>query len=850
MDDFDLGRSELAGSLITMEFGTGARINQLWAADPNNPDGEEFQFVCAPMPMGDEQTEDYFPGTIMLGARMHPEDPWILSRNSRVANLRENAEDNEVVFDYEFAFLDEIGASGRFYEVPGTLAYVAWDLTLENRSRRSVEIGELAFPFALNNVLEGYPLTDKGMQELWANRVLLHKHIGGAASYLFAQRLSARPPGMIILPGVGTGWEFYNYVPSSLHTPFHWEGVPVMYVHSRAVIEREGWGEWFAGHTSTILEPGESRNYQTLFVPAERNKQDHVSSSLAMLGKPAMRLYPGAVSPVDVGISVEVAGVTPTRFYSDVEVETETDSDDEGGFCFVRPKAPGPVRLGFEDTREQVSEAFLLFTPPIEDLITARARYVLEHQFVGDAKSPLYGAFLAVDNGSSMTVEPYGSEYAVESSLSEALFLAEKNVRRPVTAQISALDVFLERFLEDRLRNPGTGEVASYLPADGIVGVSYGRRKLYPVVVALYESMARVSAAFGAARSPEEYLAAARDTALRLFALGPMPPTGIPMMPSLSRLEEALRDHGMDASALRTTLNDRARQLARRRYPFASSTGWSMAGFEEALWAAQRLGETDAIDRILRCLVAGKSLSPAWWWYGSDKYWAENINETEQPNLEDRGELCLGPTSVANSLLLLQAMEREGADVPEPYARAAFGGAMGIWALIREDGAGSAGYCPDSASAHYGMSWITGTLGQSLYRYLRSVSALLLAGPGGATTFGCQVDTEQGDDGDTFVLRTWDGVGRRVVVREMAVDVEASAGVIREVRFDGRKRWLRVVLQNPSEGTVSAVLAVRGLWGREALFGSTVLSLDRGAFRATLDLPPGEVRRFEFRVQG
>lgn len=84
MDDFGIERPELNGTLISMEFGPGGRIQQLWASDPISPEEhEEFQFVAPPVSMAEEVAEDYYPGTILIGMRNTPEDPWILSRNSR-----------------------------------------------------------------------------------------------------------------------------------------------------------------------------------------------------------------------------------------------------------------------------------------------------------------------------------------------------------------------------------------------------------------------------------------------------------------------------------------------------------------------------------------------------------------------------------------------------------------------------------------------------------------------------------------------------------------------------------------------------------------------------------------------
>src|SRR5207248_1485401 len=133
-------------------------------------------------------------------------------------------------FEYEFALLPEIKATGRFYEVPGPVPQVIWNLNLVNAGRISLEIGELGFPFALNNVYEGFDRSDRGIEALYHDRVYIHPFIGGAASYLFAQRLCAEPPGLLITPGQDTSWEFVHHVPASLTTPFRWEGVPVAYV--------------------------------------------------------------------------------------------------------------------------------------------------------------------------------------------------------------------------------------------------------------------------------------------------------------------------------------------------------------------------------------------------------------------------------------------------------------------------------------------------------------------------------------------------------------------------------------------------------------------------------------------
>ncbi|HEY0866074.1 MAG TPA: DUF5695 domain-containing protein, partial [Fimbriimonas sp.] len=799
-----------------------------------------------------EFTEDYLPGTIMLGARTSPDDPWIVSRNAD-ARVLEVEEDVHAAFEYELAFLEDIQATGRFYEIPGPLPQICWDVSLRNRSRRSIEIGELAFPFALNNVYEGFPRSEKGLQELWNDRIYIHKFIGGAASYLFGQRLTGRPPGLLIFPGDDTRWEFYNHVPASLHTPYRWEGIPVVYVHSRAAIEREGWGEWFLGHTSLVLEPGETRVYQTRFAPAERDRQDNVSAALQACGKPAIKLFPAAVAPSDIGIALEVTGATPTRFFTDVECDLETDADEEGGFCFVRPSHPGPIRLMFEDTKDRLSEAHLLFTEPIADLINARARWILENQFTRDGS--LTGAILPSDNTTGNTILPYSSEFAIESSLSDALFLAEKNTLYPSTDEVQAVDAYLESFVDRLLRNPADGTVGSFLAGERSTAINSGRPVPYLLTALTYQSMARVASSYGETkRSRQRYLRLAAETLISMFRQASFPnPTGVgvPLMSYVPSVVDDLEaaDLVEEAAVLVSAFRQRERETGRRRYPSPGETLWHTVGYEESFWAALRRGDGEAMERAIRCAYASRSLAPSWWWYGSDKAWSEMPFGIEQPSIEDKGEICFGRSTVPNSLMMLGTLDRDLQDVSETYLRMAFGGLMGVWSLVRPDGAGSMGYCPDAASRQFGMSWYTGDLGLSLFQYLKRITCFVLPQPGiGLSTFGCVLEVDSEGDGDVFIVRPWDGVGRRIVLRHIGFEATTDAGTITEVRLDALKREAAVSIHNPASKQQSAKLAVRGMWGRRLSANGGEIHVQDGGFVVPVSLPANETVRVDLRV--
>jgi len=843
MDEFGIDRPELTGTLISMEFGAGGRIGQMWVANPNLPDeNEEFQFVLSPINMGDEIVEDYYPGTILLGARNHPEDPWIVSRNAMARQIDDEEDPSKVTFEYEFSFLEEIEAIGKFYERPGVVPQICWDLTLTNKGRATIEIGELGFPFALNNLFEGYPLTDTGIAEMYKDRVYVHKFIGGAASYLFAQRMNAEAPGLLIFPGDDTKWEFYNHVPASLNTPFRWEGIPVVYIHSRAAIEREEWREWFNDHSTLILEPNESRTYQMRFVPTERDRFDSVNPVLAACGQPAIRLLPGAVVPADVGVAVEVVGATPTRFFTDTEAELETDSDEEGGFCFVKPDGAGAVNLSFEDTKGRESNTHLLFVEPIEKLIQARASWIVDHQINDAPGTNLHGAILPADIHTTerlTAIDDYLGPFGVESSLADAMFLAEKNTIYPVMHEIKVLEKYIEQFVLDDLQNPADASVGSTFADEKSVAMNTGRAQVYVLATNLYLAMADL-VDLGLAED-RDYVEMASRTwhAFHLYASTPHKLSEALLITEV-RTRKDLSGSGtrIRGATIQPILDDKA-------FPYYGESSWSTRSFREVF---QLVMGHSRREEAIRLAYAARSLSPSWWWYASDKRFLEE-QEAPHPAMVDKGEMCLGPTTVVNSLMFFHMLDRDYISLPDSYLRLAFGGMLGIWALVRADGAGSMGFCPDAASKQFGMSALTGDIGISLFAYLRNVGSYVLpTRTAGVLTFGCHFEMDSEADRDLFTVRPWDGVGRKIVVRQLGLEVRTSFGTIRELKFDSRKRWIRLIVHNPAHRGMEATLFVKGMWGLKVEFDGQTAESEKGSFTIPLTLKDRETREIELRV--
>jgi len=851
MERFEDERPELTGSLISIEFGPGGRIQQLWASDPALPEeGEDFQFILPPLQFGEEVADDYFPGSILIGARTDPEEPWVLSRN-RTAQYAFPMDSDDfdpavVAYEYEFPLLQEIRASGRFYEIAGPIPQIAWDVEIVNRGRVSVEIGELGFPLAFNNFYDGFGWTDDQLTKLWQGRVYIHKFIGGAASWLFAERMTAETPGLLAFPGTDTSWEFYNHVPSSLNTPYQWEGIPVVYAHSKATIEREEWPGWMNEHTSLILEPGDRRVFQMRFAPCESDKQDGVSLTLAACGRPTVKLLPSAVAPLDVGIALEVTGVAPKKFFVSREAQIEVDSDDVSGFCFVKPTEPGPLQVSFADQHGKMCHVHLMFTDPLRNLIQRRADWIASHQVEDNPGSPLHHAVLLTNIATEARVtEPqeYAESSGIECSLADALFLAEKNTIYPVRDQIKILDDYIRDFLQDDVQNPSSFAVASVLNDGTGLGSYFGRPLGYPHVFNLYHAMYRIASTYGeTALKPRDYLRMACRTALAMFKNGwrlYVRTVGVLGYARIYDLVADLRKQGMteEADQLATSVDFKARELVKLKYPFAGETVMDTSGLEEVFSAARYLADDDHLERTVRCAFATRSLAPSWWWYGADKRSWDGADSTPVRALVDRGEACLSHTTIPNSLIFFGMMDRDYLALPDAYMRMAFGGMLGPWALVRRDGAASMCYCPDLSSKQAGFNVYTGASGLGYFHYLRSVGAYVLPNRDqGIFTFGCHFENDHG----FHVVRPWDGVGRRIILRQFDAEFELTFGCFHELRLDERKRSFSAQIVNPSDKDVKADLRVKGLWGNTILVQNRNYDAVDGEVQFPVTLPAGQ----------
>jgi hypothetical protein len=860
MDPFEDQRAELAGNLFSLEFGPGGRISQFWLSDPTLPDeGEEFQFVLPPLNFGEEIVEDYYPGTILLGARLGPEEPWVLSRNTDAQYLfdfeNESFDPGVASFQYEFSLLEEISATGRFKEESTPYPQVVWDIEIHNEGKQSIEIGELGFPMAFNNSYDGFNWDDEQLKKLWRSRLYIHKYIGGAASWLYAQRMNNESPGLLVFPGNDGGWEFYNHVRSSLNTPYQWEGIPVVYAHSRATIEREKWPNWMNEHTSLVLEPGDRRRYQLRFAPVQSDRSESLNQVLAACGRPAIRLLPGAVAPRDVGIAVEIAGASPKGVSLSDKAQVEIDTDDDSGFCYLRPDGTGTLKATIHDTQGRNSQLHLSFIEPVEKLIQKRAAYIAEKQVCRDEQSPLNHAILLTNIGKGEPVtkpEEFAESSGLECSLADAYFLACKNTVYPDQEQIAILDRYLDEFLRKRVQNPSTHSVASTLEDLEAAGIAYGRPMTYPHVTNLYLAMYEIARSYGeTSHEAEVYLKRAGATALAMFRHGWRFYTNMVGVLGYHRVYDLLErlkaaDLNELAEPLAAAIEDKKRQLLRQEYPFAGESALDASAFTDVFCAALQSEEDEKLQRALQCAFAVKSCAPCWWWYGGDKRVMDGSDSTPLEAMADKGEMCLSHSTIPNASIFFWLMDRDYFELRESIMRAAFGGMLAPWALVRADGAASMCFTPDLSSLTPGFNPFTGASGLGYGHYIESVGAYVLPNRGlGTFTFGCHFEKTDNE----YVVSPWDGVGRRITLRQIGFKFETTFGVCRELRLDKRKTRFSASIENPADKEVTAEVRLTGLWGTRVVVEGQAHPVVDGIVRVPIILPPKRTANIKGNVE-
>jgi hypothetical protein len=114
------------------------------------------------------------------------------------------------------------------------------------------------------------------------------------------------------------------------------------------------------------------------------------------------------------------------------------------------------------------------------------------------------------------------------------------------------------------------------------------------------------------------------------------------------------------------------------------------------------------------------------------------------------------------------------------------------------------------------------------------MTSLVLPGRGEATaTVGCHFEA----DNESYRVKPWDGVGRRIVLRQIGVSMSISFGICREFILARDKRTFIARIENPSDKDVMVEIALDGLWGSQVRIGEQTVKCEDGVARHTFLCP-------------
>ncbi|WMI65220.1 DUF5695 domain-containing protein [Aestuariibaculum sp. YM273] len=501
---------------------------------------------------------------------------------------------------------------------------IDWDITVENKSKYSIEIGNFAIPLPWNKPVGENPeyVFEQGFVE--------HQHIAENGSFIYFTKPSGEPPFLVLMTKPQTKFEYFKTSNNTYKA----------YVHSKLEATRDQEGTWRLENTGATLNPeGESNDQVTYSFRMEwANSYDHLRDILYNNNILDTRIVPGMTLPQ--GLKAKIALRSKNRIDSIVAefpLETEiiqlkSDKKDTNIFEVSFSKlGENMISVYYNKTEKTVLEFFS--TLPIKDLINERSRFLVDKQQHKDTTKWYNGLYSVWDMKNEVLRGPDNTDgfdhwwgYVLASddpALCKAPFLAAKNVFFPNDKEIESIEYYLKNFVWGGLQrtdkefpNPYGiyGTPNWYVCRDDKLRAGVGSRNLdkmhiwrsydYPHIFMLYYHMYQIAKFYPERVSyldADGYLERAFQTAKGYFNytydILPWYETykwgcynELVLIPLIDTLEEHGRQN--DADYLRSEWEKKVKYFVYDdKYPFRSEYSFDRTAFESS-YAFAKYGAT------------------------------------------------------------------------------------------------------------------------------------------------------------------------------------------------------------------------------------------------------------------
>lgn len=691
-----------------------------------------------------------------------------------------------------------------------------WDLAIANTTGLLLEIGEVAFPFLLNDDYGAYGTessdvlhdTAAKQRNIHEQKVLAHHYVGGHSSYSLIERPMGVPPFLLIQPLEDTSFECIYRSGAAMRG-----GPDTLAVHSYAQRQINRWQEpWVNNHSSLVLKPGEERRYRLSF----RFIQDYpqIRDEVVKGGNVAVRIVPSMVVPEGLATYVELRSQTPIK-----RIEAASD-----GIHFESRKTEGEkqlLTLSFSGRGQKTVRLLYgnnrwtnLHFYSVEDVaerLKARGRFIVEREFYENPDDPYHRhhMFLPFDYAIQSTFTESETVWEVggsdEYGFSEALFLAEKNVYYPSPKEVDTLETYVTDCLFKYIQNPETYTVrASLYWKDRTPSMPWGcwserrsestvRTYNYAHPANIYHALYRIGKQYGLLkqRQPLDYLRMSYRTALVWFVTGAWKHIGVMGGSNAVNILEDLKKEGWadEYSKLRAEMEDCEKVMENDPYPYSSELTIDQTAHEQVYFFTKYFGATEKNQKTLRVIKALRGGNePLWFRYGQDR----------------RNFWCCWYSESLNGMALLDGFEQTGD--PDMFIKG-FAGVMSVSKNLLADGMCFSEFIWSPGTfAHYPAHTREGGVGQ--WGFMRSTRSFVLRDEAfGLIGAGCRVE----ENGATVKVIPKDGLRKTVVYPEKKLRVQVTQGEIDWLTVDSALHRLELSLVDTTGIVKSAVFHIDGL---------------------------------------
>lgn len=694
-----------------------------------------------------------------------------------------------------------------------------WDLSLKNTTPYMLEVGELAYPFLLNDDYGAFgtqssdvlPDTAARQRNIHEQKVLSFHYVGGHSSYTLLARPMGAAPFLLIHPLDDTSFEcIYR---GGQQAQFGRGGPDLLAVHSHAPRQTERWREpWVNYHSSLVLQAGEEKKYRLRYKFLQDYPQ--IRDEIENAGNIAIRIVPAMVIQEGEPAYVELRSKEPISKISAESTGINFASRKRAGnkeLVTVMLQGRGQKSVRLEYGQGRWTNLHFYCVEDTAERLKNRGRVIIERQWNENPSDPYHRhhMFLPFDYATQSTFTDSQEVWEVggsdEFGFSEALFLAEKNVHYPSRDEVAKLETYVTDCLFKYIQNPETYTVRASLyykkRTPSMPWSCWSERRSESTVrtynyahpTNIYYALYKIGQQYGLLthRTALDYLRMSYRTALVWFVTGIWKHIGVMCGSNAVNLLEDLKKEGWmeEYTKLRAEMQDCVKTMVVDPYPYSSELTIDQTAHEQVYFFTKYFGETEKNKKtmqVIKALRAGNE--PLWFRYGQDRrnFWSCWYSES------------------LNGMALLDAFEETGD--PDMFIKG-FAGVMSVQKNLLPDGMCFSEFVWNPGTfAHYPAHTREGGLGQ--WAYLKSARVFVLHDPDfGLIGAGGRVE----ETGGRIRVVPKDGLRKAVVYPEKKLRIRLTQGEIDWMTFEPSGRSIELSVVDTTGLVKNGVVNVQGL---------------------------------------